>query len=75
MLLIVGAKKKTACAVFFLTFDLSKAELSMYLFTLILQKEFNLTIKKPQNRYRKVLPKKIKALNDYFIMRKSKPYS
>ena len=40
MLLIVGTKKKDRMCGLFLTFDLSKAELSMYLFTLILQKEF-----------------------------------
>ncbi len=38
MILIVVMKKKTASAVFFFDFILSKAELSMHLLTLRLQK-------------------------------------
>ena len=55
---------------FFLEIGLSKAELSLYLFTVRLQKKFDVSIKKLQNRSRKVIPEEtIKVFIDYLIMR------
>jgi hypothetical protein len=63
----------TASAVFFFDFVLSKAELSMHLHTVGLQKRFNLSIRKPQNRSHKVFFKEPpKVFNDYLVMRKMK---
>jgi hypothetical protein len=53
MLLTVGMKKKTACAVFFLAFDLSKAELSLHLLAFELQKKFTLSDRTFQYRSEK----------------------
>ena len=55
---------------FFWEFGLSKAELSLYLLTVRLQKKFDVSIKKLQNRSRKVIPEEtIKVVIDYLIMR------
>ncbi len=49
---------------------MSKAELSLYLLTVRLQKKFDVSIKKLQNRSRKVIPEEtIKVVIDYLIMR------
>ncbi len=61
------------CGLFCLEIGLSKAELSLYLLTVRLKKKFSVSIKKLQNRSRKVIPEEtIKAFNDYLGMRKMK---
>ena len=61
------------CGLFFLVFGLSKAELSLHLLTVRLQKKFSVSIKKLQSRSRKVIPEEtIKVVIDYLIMKKMK---
>ena len=61
------------CGLFFWEFSLSKAELSLHLLTVRLQKKFDVSIKKPQNRSHKVFFKEPpKVFNDYLVMRKMK---